>query len=387
MKFAHLGDCHLGGWRQPELQALNLESFRYAVQTCIKEKVDFILIAGDLFDSAYPPIDTIKETFNEFRKIKEAGIPVFLIAGSHDYSVSGKSFLDVLDKAGFAKNVFQSEEKNDEIILYPTVYRGVAIYGYPGRKSGLEVADVERIKIQDAPGLFKILMLHTTMRDAIGNLPIPAVNQDRLPKVDYVALAHLHLRYQKENRIYCGPTFPNNLSELEDLQGGSFYIIDTAEKAKKYEINLKELVTLDLEIIDSHNAVDNIIEELKKYSLRDKILILKLKGILETGKISDIDFNKVENFAKEQGAYVFLKNTSRLQSPEPEMKLELKSDNVEEEIIEKFQRDNPSRFNHLIPHLFSSLQMEKKEDEVSKIFEERLISESNKVIENAIEAN
>ena len=87
MKFAHLGDCHLGGWRQPELNELNFLSFQIAVDKCIKYNMDFVLIAGDLFDSAYPPIDTLKSTFREFRKLKDAGIPVFLIAGSHDYSV------------------------------------------------------------------------------------------------------------------------------------------------------------------------------------------------------------------------------------------------------------------------------------------------------------
>src|SRR3989344_912647 len=135
MKFAHLAYCHLGSWRHPELQKLNFESFQYALEKCKKEKVDFILIAGDLFDSAYPPIETIKDAFNEFRKLKEAGIPVFIIAGSHDYSVSGKSFLDVMEKSGFAKNVFKAEERNESIILYPTIYKDVALYGYPGKKS------------------------------------------------------------------------------------------------------------------------------------------------------------------------------------------------------------------------------------------------------------
>jgi len=93
MKFAHIGDCHLGGWRQPELKELNFKHFQEAIRRCIKEKVDFILVAGDLFDSPYPPIDTLKQTFEEFRKIKEANISVFLIAGSHDYSISGKTFL------------------------------------------------------------------------------------------------------------------------------------------------------------------------------------------------------------------------------------------------------------------------------------------------------
>lgn len=92
VKFAHLADCHLGSWRQQELQDLNFKSFQKAVDMSIQSKVDFILMAGDLFDSAYPPIEILKETFSEFKKIKDAGIPVYLIAGSHDFSASGKLF-------------------------------------------------------------------------------------------------------------------------------------------------------------------------------------------------------------------------------------------------------------------------------------------------------
>src|SRR3989338_7775146 len=195
MKFAHMGDCHLGGWRQPELKELNFKSFQKAVDICLSEKVDFVLMAGDLFDYAYPPIDTLKDTFREFRKFAEAKIPVFLIAGSHDYSASGKTFLDVLEKAGFCKNVSVFEERQGKLMLEPTIFRNVAIYGYPGKKSGLEVDDL--------------------------------------------ALANLHINYNKEGRVSSGPIFPNNLAELEELQGGSFYIIDNG-KIRRHEVRLKQ---------------------------------------------------------------------------------------------------------------------------------------------------
>src|SRR3989338_6181053 len=201
MRFAHLADCHLGSWRYPELQHLNFESFKYALELCRKEKIDFVLIAGDLFDSAYPPIEIIKDTFNEFRKLKEANIPVFIIAGSHDYSASGKSFLDVLENSGFCINVAKFEEKGGKIILEPTIYQNAAIYGYPGKKSGLEVAEVERIKIQESP-LFKILMLHTTLKSAVLNPNVQSVDDNLLPKVDYVALGHLHIKYNQGRIIY-----------------------------------------------------------------------------------------------------------------------------------------------------------------------------------------
>ena len=114
VKFAHISDVHLGGWKQQPMQDLNFQSFRKAIDTCISKKVDFIVISGDLFDSAYPPIDILKETFAEFKRLKEARIPCFIIAGCHDYSVSGKTFLDVLEKAGFCKNVADFEEREEK---------------------------------------------------------------------------------------------------------------------------------------------------------------------------------------------------------------------------------------------------------------------------------
>ena len=59
-KFAHIADVHLGGWKQKPLQDLNFQSFQKAIDICIKEKVKFVLIAGDLFDSPYPPIEVLK---------------------------------------------------------------------------------------------------------------------------------------------------------------------------------------------------------------------------------------------------------------------------------------------------------------------------------------
>jgi hypothetical protein len=223
VRFAHISDVHLGGWKQQQLQDLNFQSFRKAIDTCIDRKLDFILIAGDLFDSAYPPIEILKETFAEFKRLKEAKVPCFIIAGSHDYSISGKTFLDVLEKAGFCKNVMNIEETEDKIILNPTVYSGVAIYGYPGKKSGLEIPDLRKIKINDAPGMFKIIMLHTTLDKAKGTLPIDSIESDLLPPADYYALGHLHIDFQYQNFIYPGPVFPNNFQELEDLHHGSFY--------------------------------------------------------------------------------------------------------------------------------------------------------------------
>src|SRR3989344_1607229 len=299
MKFAHLADCHLGAWRHPQLQELNMESFRMAIGICIKEKVDFILFSGDLFDSAYPPIEILKETFSEFKKLKDAKINCFIIAGSHDYSVSGKTFLDVLEKAGFCVNVFRAEgleERNDKIILNPIIEKNIAIYGYPGKKSGLEVEELKKIKLQECPGLFRIFMLHTSIKGAIGTLPIESIDEKELPESDYYALGHLHVDYCKGKFVYSGPIFPNNFEELEELGGGSFYIIEIEKsnfRLEKVNIKLKNLEIVDLEIKNALIATEQIKFELDKRDLSDKIVILKLSGRLEQGKISNINFSEI----------------------------------------------------------------------------------------------
>jgi DNA repair exonuclease SbcCD nuclease subunit len=79
VRFAHIADVHLGGWKQQQMQDLNFESFKQAVDICINSRLDFVLFAGDLFDSAYPPIEILKETFAQFKRLKDSGIPCFIM--------------------------------------------------------------------------------------------------------------------------------------------------------------------------------------------------------------------------------------------------------------------------------------------------------------------
>ncbi len=386
MRFAHIADCHLGSWRQPELQQLNLASFKKAIEICIQEKVDFIIFSGDLFDSPYPPIEILKETFSEFRKIREGGIKCYIIAGSHDYSVSGKTFLDVLEKSGFCQ-ICRFEEGEGKIILSSHNHESISIYGYPGKKSGLEIEDLKKISLEQS-NKFKILMLHTTMESAKGSLPIESVSISNLPEADYYALGHLHLvhEYQvDDNRylIYPGPIFPNNFQELEELGCGSFYIVDINGYVKltKKELKLKEILTIELEIENALTATDKIISVLEKQELEDKIILLKLKGKIKQGKTSDINFQEIQETAKKNKSYILLKNTSQLKTEDPEIEIEIENiDEIEETIIKDFVEKNSSGFNKLITPLINYFNLEKQEDEKKNIFESRLLSGADKLL-------
>ena len=385
VRFAHIADVHLGGWKQQPMQDLNFQSFQMAMKKCIDSRLDFVLIVGDLFDSAHPQIEILKETFAEFKKLKDAGIPCFIIAGSHDYSVSGKTFLDVLEKAGFCKNVFNAEEKNDLIYLNPVLHKGVAFYGYPGKKSGLEIPELRRIRLNDSPGMFKIFMLHTTIDKAKGTLPIDAIETDNLPQADYYALGHLHIDFKYNNFVYPGPIFPNNFQELQDLKFGRFYIVDTEQNnlLERIELKVKDIEYLKIEINDAHTATEKIISDFAQKDLKDKIVLLRVCGEIDNGKNSDIKFLKIEEFVKERGAYFLLKNTHNLNSKEIELDIEVKdSENVEEETIEHYSKENPSDFNKLIFRVMNSLSVEKQEGETNENFSNRLVEDFWRVVDD-----
>jgi DNA repair exonuclease SbcCD nuclease subunit len=155
-------------------------------------------------------------------------------------------------------------------------------------------------------------MLHTTIDKAKGNIPVDALESDNLPKADYYALGHLHIHFEYENLVYPGPVFPNNFAELEDLQQGSFYIVDTNSNSRvQINISSKEIVPIKVNVKDAVTATEKILSEFEKRNLQDKIVLLRLSGELEHGKISDIQFTKIEKYCKRKRSLFFIEKHSR----------------------------------------------------------------------------
>lgn len=392
VKFAHISDCHLGSWRQEGLRDINFKSFQMAVDLSIAEKVDFIIIAGDLFDSAYPPIEVLKDSFAEFKKIREAGIPIYLVAGSHDFSASGKTFLDVMERSGFCKNVESFEILEDgRMKLKPSFYKDIAIYGYPGRKSGMEVEDLKKITF-DYVAPFTIFMLHSTIKDVVGNIPMESIEKEKLPLADYYAMGHIHKRFETRLSnsvfVYPGPTYPNNFQELVDLKCGSFNLVEVSNgkiNTRNITLPIKEVVFIEVELTNGFTATQEIINELDKHNLNNKILLLKLKGLITSGKTADISFNEIEDFAKKKGVFEFLRNISFLRSSDGNLVSNVVSDGdmegIERKIREEYTYANPDEFNKYLPDLMSLLSIEKNEDEKISLFEDRLVKELKNILE------
>lgn len=391
MKFAHFSDCHIGGWREPKLRELGIKTFETAIQIAIQENVGFILISGDLFDTALPQIELLKETASILANVKEFDIPIYIIPGSHDYSVSGKTMLDVLEKAGLVENVSKLQDNQLVIVQDRT---GTKIAGFHGRKGQLETYDYEKIdftNLEKEPG-FKIFMFHSLLNELkSGSFDhVEGADLSILPKgFNYYAGGHPHfiraVPLEGYGTIaYPGPTFPNNFKELEELHYGGFYLVETFNgelKTKHIQVKLKEVQNHFINAQDkSAQEVEQILLSLKNYE--DKILTIRIEGTLKEGKPSDINFNKINQHLSQ--AYLILKNTSKLTAKEyaPDIQTQENNiENIETELIQKNLSKKIQNEEVLINNLIQTLDKEKQEGEKNQDFELRISKEGFKTLE------
>ena len=102
--FVHASDLHLG-YSQYGLEAGRQDfdnAFKELVDKTIELKPDFMIIAGDLFHQARPSNITLENTIRNFKRLKDAGIPVLTVDGSHDSAPNTitSTILYPLDSAG-----------------------------------------------------------------------------------------------------------------------------------------------------------------------------------------------------------------------------------------------------------------------------------------------
>ena len=400
MKFAHIADVHLGAWREPKLQELNLETFRKAIAICIDEKVGFVIIAGDLFDVAMPSVEILKEAVSELKRLKDSSIVCIVIAGSHDFSISGKTFLDVIEKAGLCRNISKFSERDlgngDILTMLEVCEENNCIFaGIPGKKGGLETRTFKNLQMQplhEYENKIKIFMMHTTLTEAKPKelYFIESVDTTELPAgFDYYAAGHLHIVFESEYKgkpvIYPGPLFPNNFQELEELKQGSFCIVDVTNSGTKIErrnIRLKDVLPVHVDVSGKNpeQATQEILKSIREHDISDKILTLKISGCIE-GKTSDMDFDKIN--AETTGCYAMLRNTNDLTSSNINIEIQTKSNNIhdiENEIINRYVKDEKEW--DFIPFINTllHLDMEKQEGETVATFEARVNDEAVKIL-------
>jgi len=402
MKFAHMADCHIGSWRDPKLRDTSTNAFIKAVDKCVKEKVDFILIAGDLFNTSFPRLDNLKTVVSKFKQLRDLEIPVYIVPGSHDYSPSGKTILDVLEEAGLFINVFKGSVEDGKLKLNFTIDKktGVKITGMLGKRGALERSYYEKLIVENLESEkgFKIFLFHSGIDELKPKEMENIISQplSLLPKgFDYYAGGHVHIVDDKQiegyGRIaYPGPLFPNSFAELEKLETGGFYIVE--DKNARWEpIQIYNVSKINKNCTHKtpEQIKSEILDEIKNKEFNNTIVLIRLHGALESGKPSDIDFREIFNAAYNKSAYFVMKSSHALVSKEFE---EVKTDARNAEDIEHFlikehlgqikvESLSLEKEEELVKNLMAVLSSEKQEGETVNDFERRIKEEISKVLE------
>ncbi len=398
MKFAHIADCHVGGWREPKLRDSSAEAFDRAIDKCIEEKIDFLLVSGDLFNNAVPPLDALRCVVRKLKQLKDLEIPVYIIAGSHDFSPSGKTMLQVLESAGLAVNAAKGHDDGSRVFLEFTVDKktGAKIAGMVGRKGGLEKSyyeALERSSLENEKG-YKIFMFHSALTEL---KPADMEKMDSAPvsllpkNFDYYAGGHVHIVSHSslegyKSIVFPGPLFPNSFSEIEKLQSGGFYIVeDGIPRYEPVAVHPAASIIADCAGKSPEDAEQMIEIEMKNREFLDAIVTLRVSGQLRTGRPSDINFKRIIKEFYDKGAYVVMKNTNKLSSREFEEVVSGKGS--VEEIEESLITENTGKsgaFSHseeakIVRELMAAFADEKLEGESSAEFEKRIRENASKI--------
>lgn len=195
-RFLHTADLHLDSplkslaLRDPDLKALiggaTRKAFQRMIDTCLAERVDAFVIAGDLYDGDLKSMATGLFLGRELKRLSEAGIRTFLIRGNHD-----------------ARSVV-TRELEWPALVHVFDHRGVPVTLQDGAVAVHGVS----FSTPDAPdsllprfrppveGAFNIGLLHTSLGGSPGHdvYSPTSVNDLLRHGFDYWALGHIHAR-------------------------------------------------------------------------------------------------------------------------------------------------------------------------------------------------
>ena len=324
MKFIHVGDTHIGQVYKNDTRNNDIkEAFIQMIDYAISEKMDFIVHSGDLFDSGNPPLDSLLFVTDELNKLKTAGIPLFIIPGSHDVGVGEEeSIIELFHRNNLLINLNSKKyiKFGENVDLKGEKYKNAFICGIKGKRSKVEDEIFKKLKIEiDNSAFIKIFVFHHTISD-LGE-KFKDLETESLPKgFDYYAAGHWHghkenIKYDKGIIQYPGSLEYCDEKEIVDNPNRGFFII-SYDNSGINSIEYKIIKTRDKQIFtinaDDKKAIElenEIISRLKKND--GFILVVKLEGQL-ADKVSDINIVKIKQMGYELGYSYISINKSKL---------------------------------------------------------------------------
>lgn len=309
--FVHASDLHLG-YSQYGLEARRQDfdnAFKEVVDKTIELKPDFMIIAGDLFQQPRPSNHTLENTIRSFKRLKDAGIPVLTVDGSHDSAPNTitSTILYPLDSAGLIIHLPRHQgacwSKTDCCYVY-------GIPTYHNRHKTQEALPKFMAENPPTPkaGIANIFVFH-------GGLDLPSVTPpyieaeilpEELPGgFCYYAAGHVHERYLGKFKdgilVYSGCTETVGYDEAKYPKG--FYYVKVNEKGL-VQPELIELtsprrfviIEQDFSGMPSAKITELAVQMVKQADAEGAVVIPVLKGTLPTeASRTEIDIAKIRS--------------------------------------------------------------------------------------------
>jgi len=238
MRLLHTSDWHLGrSFHREDLLSAQAHFVDFLVETVRAERVDAVVVSGDIYDRALPSVDAVALFDDTLRRLASTGTRVILISGNHDSARRLGFGSGLIDAAGIHLRTDVSAAHRP--VLLDDTDGPVAIYAVPYLEPDAVRVQLEcdershaavlgaamsrvRADLAGRPGLRSVALAHAFVTGAetseserditvggVSSIPLSA-----LDGVDYVALGHLHGAQRLSKRVrYSGSPLPFSFSE------------------------------------------------------------------------------------------------------------------------------------------------------------------------------
>ncbi|MFB8354668.1 exonuclease SbcCD subunit D [Streptomyces niveus] len=241
MRFLHTSDWHLGrSFHRVGLLDAQAAFVDHLVATALAHEVDAVLVAGDVYDRAVPPLSAVELFDRALHRLAEARVPTVMISGNHDSARRLGVGAGLIDHAGI--HLRTDPARCATPVVLRDAHGDVAFYGLPylepalvrdefkAARTGHEAvlsAALDRVRADLAarpPGTRSVVLAHAFVaggaasdseRDiTVGG--VSAVPAGIFDGVDYAALGHLHGSQALTERVrYSGSPLAYSFSETD----------------------------------------------------------------------------------------------------------------------------------------------------------------------------
>lgn len=273
MKILHTSDLHIGKYIGTyDLKEDTEYVLNQVVDTAIRERVEVVLISGDVFDRPNPSEEAIKMYVSFLKQLLDKNIKVIAISGNHDSGIRLSAYKEILGKGYFVEGEFNSPMRK---VSLSDEFGPVNFYMLPfftpfivksnlKLEKGLENYDLamdEIIKRENIDTSQRnIILAHQFVAgfkfggseedfsysngDEKNVAGVGIISLDKFQNFDYVALGHIHKpqKISRETIRYSGSLLKYKTSEI-DGPDKSVVIIDLKEKGN-IEIKLDPIKPL-----------------------------------------------------------------------------------------------------------------------------------------------